>query len=213
MTTCCLRVVVIFGFAITQLRGKVDDDTKFLTLSFFWLQLHSMRRRGGGQCATCTSVSFLVLLQRSSAAKRMMTRYLCIVVIFGFAIVQLRDEKDNTRFLVSSFYFLLDIMPFNVKKRMTMTMRCLRIIIVLVVVAQICNIKDDDMKFPTSCFFLIAPFSAKKRRTTMVCYLCIVIVFGFSTTQFYNEEDDDMKFLALSFFQLQLQSMGKRRRQ
>lgn len=33
----CLRVVVICGFAITQLHNEEDDDVGFFILSFFWL--------------------------------------------------------------------------------------------------------------------------------------------------------------------------------
>jgi hypothetical protein len=37
MIARCLHIVVIFGFVVTQLCSKEDDDVRFLALSFFWL--------------------------------------------------------------------------------------------------------------------------------------------------------------------------------
>ncbi len=47
MTTHCLRVVVIFGFAITQLHGEEDDDVLLVCCCHFWFCCNEAPRRKG----------------------------------------------------------------------------------------------------------------------------------------------------------------------
>lgn len=132
--TCYLRIVVIFGFVITQLRDKRTTTRDFLChrsfLFFpFGYNVIQYKEEDDNNNVLLTHHHCFWLLQHSSIAKRtttwnfsccfffvvpfnaknmttMMVCYLFIIIVFGFATTQFCNEEDgDVRFLTLSFFF------------------------------------------------------------------------------------------------------------